>query len=106
MAKRSKASSHVVIANRLDDGVIVYLADGDRWVEHIAAPGVRVSADEAEAEVLLADGLAAEARQEVIGAELIGVERRDGAVTPIRFREVIRASGPTHRTDLGKQAGN
>jgi len=101
---RKKASSHVVIANRLGDGRVVYLAEGDAWVEHISDASVRVADSEAEAELLEKAGLAAESRQEVVGAELIGVERRDDVVTPVRFREVIRAAGPTNRTDLGKQA--
>lgn len=103
---RKKASSHVVIANRLGDGRVVYLAEGDAWAERITDAAVRVADDEAEAELLLKAGLAAESRQEVLGAELIGVERGDGGITPVRYREVIRASGPTNRTDLGKQAGN
>ena len=103
---RKKASSHVVIANRLGDGLVVYLAEGDVWVERIEDPSVRVADDPAAAADLEKAGLAAEARQEVVGPELIGVERRDGVVVPVRFREVIRAAGPTVRTDLGKQADN
>ncbi|MEM7409487.1 MAG: DUF2849 domain-containing protein [Myxococcota bacterium] len=103
---RKKASSHVVIANRLGDGRVVYLGEGNTWAERIEDPVVRVADNEADAAVLEKDGFAAEARQEVVGAELIGVERRDGVVVPVRFREVIRAAGPTVRTDLGKQAGN
>ena len=103
---RKKASSHVVIANRLGDGRVVYLAEGDVWVERIEDASVRVAENEEEAGLLEKAGLAAEGRQEVVGAELIGVERRDGVLTPMRFREVIRAAGPTIRTDLGKQAGN
>ena len=103
---RKKASSHVVIANRLGDGRVVYLAEGDAWVEQITDPSVRVADSDEEAALLEKAGQAAEARQEVLGMELIGVERVDGVVTPVRYREVIRASGPTNRTDLGKQAGN
>jgi hypothetical protein len=103
---RKKASSHVVIANRLGDGRVVYLAEGDAWVERISDAAVRVADSEAEAALLEKAGLAAEGRQEVVGPELIGVERRDGVITPLRFREVIRAAGPTNRTDLGKQADN
>ena len=103
---RKKASSHIVIANRLGDGRVVYLAEGDGWVESVSDPAVRVADNDEEAALLEKAGLAAEGRQEVVGAELIGVERVDGVVTPVRFREVIRASGPTNRTDLGKQADN
>ena len=94
------------MANRLGDGRIVYLAEGDAWAELITDPSVRVADSDDEATALEEAGKAAEGRQEVVGAELIGVERKDGVVTPVRYREVIRAMGPTNRTDLGKQAGN
>ncbi len=30
----------------------------------------------------------------------------DGAIRPVKEREIIRAAGPTVRTDLGKQASD
>ena len=98
----------VVIANRLSDGLVVFLA---------AAPGsthgewklrldeASVASDEARAQELLALGLAA-ARQEhkVIEPYLIDVERTAGGLRPTLYRERIRCQGPTVRTDLGKQA--
>jgi hypothetical protein len=98
----------VVIANRLSDGLVVFLA---------AAPGARrgdwklrleeasVASDDARAKALLELGLAA-ARDEhaVIEPYLIEVERTASGLRPKLNRERIRCMGPTVRTDLGKQA--
>ena len=94
----------VVIANRLRDGLVVFLGNGKKWVERVedCVP----AGDDAAAAELAAIGEAAEANQEVVGADLIEVEDRDGVLTPVKMREVIRAQGPTVRKDLGKQAGN
>lgn len=98
----------VVIANRLSDGIVVFLA---------AAPGSRrgewklrlseasVARDDARAKELLELGLAAakEAHQ-VIDPYLIEVEQTEEGLRPTLYRERIRCLGPTVRTDLGKQA--
>jgi hypothetical protein len=94
----------VVIANRLTDGRIVFLADGDAWVSSVDEARVEEPGDGAEA--LLAAGQRLEAQQQVVGAELIDVDVADGHVRPTKYREAIRAAGPTNRPDLGKQAGN
>jgi hypothetical protein len=94
--------TQVVIANRLRDGVVVFLGSDGRWVERveICTP---VDGKEA-AEKLLDKALQAERNQEIIGPILADVELRDGVAFPIKRREAIRAKGPTIRTDLGKQA--
>ena len=43
-------------------------------------------------------------RNEVVDVDLIDVQLVDGDIRPLRLREQIRASGPTNRNDLGKQA--
>lgn len=99
----------VVIANRLADGLVVFLA---------AAPGSRVgqwrlrleeasvAGDDVRAEELLAIGLAsAKERHEVIDPYLIEVERTAEGLRPTVYRERIRCLGPTVRSDLGKQSG-
>ena len=96
--------SHVVIANRLRDGIVVFLGTDNAWVEGVdACPPAET---EAEGERLLATGLEAEQKLEVVGPTLIEVVQKNGAWVPVKRREAIRALGPTIRTDLGKQAGN
>ena len=94
----------IVIANRLRDGLVVFMGFEKKWVER-AEDCAPAEDAEAAAELMSISELA-ETNQEVIGASLIEVEDRDGVLTPIKMREAIRAKGPTVRKDLGKQAGN
>ena len=98
----------VVIANRLSDGLVVFLAaepGSQVGVWKLRLDEASVAQDDPRAEALLAIGLA-EARDEhrVIDPYLIEVERTASGLRPTRYREVIRCLGPTVRLDLGKQA--
>jgi len=88
----------MIIANRLRDGAIVFLAPGELWEPAIAAGSVIDS--DAEAARLLAVAKRHESECQVIDPQLIEVEVRDGKLRPIAIREVVRAFGPTVRTDL------
>jgi nucleotide-binding universal stress UspA family protein len=88
----------MIIANRLRDGTVVFLAPNEGWEPAIAA-GVVIE-DQADAERLLALAKRHEAECVVIDPQLIDVEIRDGAPRPTAIREAIRAFGPTVRTDL------
>jgi len=98
----------VVIANRLSDGVVVFLAatpGSARGDWRLRLDEATVAQDDARAEELLALGLAsANDRHEVIDPYLIEVEQTSEGLRPTRYREVIRCLGPTVRLDLGKQA--
>ena len=93
----------MVTANRLADGVVVFLAaDGD-WLERIEDGAVAAGKEEAAA--LLAQAERTERERRVVAPYLIEVECAGGRVTGAkRLRERIRAAGPTTRLDLGKQA--
>lgn len=91
----------VLTANRLTDGEAVWYAAG-RWAESIV--GADVAADKASEANLEAIGAKAYADNQVVDVNLIDVDIIDGEIKPLRLREVIRAAGPTNRTDLGKQA--
>lgn len=94
-------ADRIVTANRLSDGLVVYL-DGAGWSERIE--DARVVGDDAAADGLLAraEGPGQEVR--VIGPYLIEVTREAAEARPVSHREAIRAQGPTVRLDLGKQA--
>ncbi|MDG2334887.1 MAG: DUF2849 domain-containing protein [Myxococcota bacterium] len=94
----------VVIANRLTDGIVVFLGREQEWLEGLE--GCQPAQDTAQAEALLARGTEAEAEQFVVGPELIEVELREGILVPVKMREAMRSRGPSVRTDLGKQAEN
>lgn len=98
----------VVIANRLSDGVVVFLAAAPgsaRGEWKLRIDDASVARDEARAQEILTLGLAsAKERNEVIDPYLIDVEQTASGLRPTRYRELIRAFGPTVRRDLGKQA--
>jgi hypothetical protein len=88
----------MIIANRLRDGVVVFLDAEEGWDTAIAAGTVIDS--EADASRLLAVAKRHETESRVIDPQLIEVEIRDGQPRPTAIREAIRAFGPTIRTDL------
>jgi hypothetical protein len=88
----------VVTANRLDDGIVVYLAPSGAWTEDIAEAARAESEDEVKALEVTAEEAVRE--RLVIGVYPMPIEvKDDGTVDPISVRERIRAS---HRTTLTK----
>jgi hypothetical protein len=90
----------MIIANRLADGAVVFLAPDHAWVGEIAAG--RVIENAAEAEALLGLAREHEARCIVVDPQLIEVVDANGGLRPVAIREAIRAFGPTVRTDLAE----
>jgi hypothetical protein len=88
----------MIIANRLRDGAVVFLAPNEGWETAIAAG--QLIADEAEGARLMAVAKRHETECQVIDPQLIDVEVEDGQPRPTAIREAIRAFGPTVRTDL------
>jgi len=92
----------LVTANRLRDGIAVFLTRAGEWSETIddaalalepeAAAALEVRAKEDEKKTL------------VTGSYLVDAERVDGRVRASHIRERMRALGPTVRLDQGKQA--
>lgn len=91
----------VISANRLSDGLVVYLASDDSWSEWIARS--EIATDEAAADALLARAKWAEENRIVVDPYLVHVAEYDGEVRPTKYREFIRATGPSVRPDLSKQ---
>ncbi len=90
--------SQMIIANRLIDGLVVFLVSGGQWDTAIAQ-GALIEED-SEAQRLLEVAKQDQARCLVIDPILIQVRVENGQVRPTEIREVIRAFGPTIRTDL------
>jgi hypothetical protein len=83
----------VLTANRLSDGIAVWLDASGHWTEKLQDAFV---ARHAEAESALeATGKQALADNLVVDVNVIDVEERDGILWPLRLRERIRAEGPT-----------
>lgn len=89
--------AQVLTANRLSDGRVIYWR-GDGWVETLAE--ATVFAEPAAAAAALAATSEFVAGNVVVAPYLFEV--RDGR--PVKQREIVRASGPSVRPDLGKQA--
>jgi len=92
----------VVTANRLIDGDVVYLTAKGDWSDWLDDSG---PAETPEHEAALLD-LAAQAvhARLVVDPYLMPVAQDEGHLRPLSQREIIRAAGPSVRTDLGKQA--
>jgi hypothetical protein len=88
----------MIIANRLNDGRVVFLAPGNGWDTSIEAAAI--VDDDAGAQRLLAIAKQHEADSVVIDPQLIEVAVVAGQRRPTAIREAIRAFGPTIRTDL------
>ena len=88
----------VVTANRLTDGIVIYLAADGEWTEEIA--NARVADDEAETKAPEAIADNAVRERLVVSAYPMPVGLKDdGAIDPLSVRERIRAA---HRTTLTK----
>lgn len=88
---------NVITANRLTDGVVVYLAAEGQWTEQIA--NAQVADGEEETKALEAIAGQAVRDRIVLAVYPMPVALVDGAVDPLSVRERIRAA---HRTTLTK----
>jgi sulfite reductase (NADPH) hemoprotein beta-component len=92
----------MIIANRLTDGLVVFMAADGGWVEAIA-DGVLID-DEAsgpDASARLFDvAMDGERNCLVVDPNLIDVTERAGVRTPTSYREEIRARGPSVQAEI------
>ncbi|HUZ67626.1 MAG TPA: DUF2849 domain-containing protein [Beijerinckiaceae bacterium] len=94
----------VITANRLRDGAVVYFGPNERWVEGLQE--AVLLPDPESVKSTLERALVGEKANVVLDLFAFDVERSGGEVRPIHIRDAIRASGPTVRQDLGKQAAD
>ncbi len=88
---------NVVTANRLTDGIVVYLAPDGGWTEDIVQ--ARFAETEEETKELERIGEEAVKNRFVVAMYAMPVAIKNGAVDALSVRERIRAS---HRTTLTK----
>lgn len=102
MAAVKRVLPAIMIANDLLDGDVVFLATSG-WSRDPAH--AQIATDNEAAERFEAAARMAMAARQIVDASLIDVTiQPDGRAVPNHFRERFRVLGPTHRTDLGKQA--
>lgn len=83
----------VLTANRLSDGIAVWLDANGQWTERLQDAFV---ARHAEAVAAIEDaGRKAFVSNVVLDVNIIDVEEKNGQLRPLRLRERIRAEGPT-----------
>jgi Protein of unknown function (DUF2849) len=87
----------VVTANRLTDGIVVYLDRDGGWTEKLGQ--ARVADTEDETKALEAEAAKAVAARIVVAVYPMPVAIEDGTVHALSVRERIRAA---HRTTLTK----
>ncbi len=92
-AAKIRPASHplVVTANRLRDGRVVWLAAAG-WADRLAEAQIFPPDSAPDA---LALGRAAERARLVVGAYAVEVAAIGGAPRPLKFRERLRATGPS-----------
>ena len=83
----------VISANRLGDGVVVFIGRGGEWVEGLGQ--ARLFAHAEEAENCLVRARADEAANLVVDCYSFVVKTEGGKISPVTLRDSIRASGPT-----------
>ncbi len=90
----------VFTANRVTDGVVVYLDEDDRWTESLGLVSV-IADDETLAEKTAAAEAAA-VTAVVVDPYAIEVTDKGGEIRPVRYRERIRAFGPPVHPEFAK----
>lgn len=89
----SAGTPKVITANRLDDGLVIFIADGPVWVTDIAA--AKVFEDGPELDAALAFGAEEVKARQILDPYAIDVRIENGEPVPERLRELIRARGPS-----------
>ncbi len=94
--------TRIVTANRLRDGLVVFLTADGEWSERIGdAAGAM---NEAGAQELMAMAKQSAIECRVVEPYLVEVEIAADGRQPVRHRESIRVSGPTVQTSLNRGA--
>lgn len=92
MAKNLSGDLQVASANRLADGIVVWLDDAGQWTDRLEHAAI--ARDPRNAEILL-ERARAESFTVVEPYLVAVVEDEAGALEPLSLREKIRASGLT-----------
>jgi hypothetical protein len=83
----------VLTANRLTDGIAVWLDANGQWTESLQE--ALVARHEEAVASLEAIGKRDFAENQVVDVAVIDVQEQEGKLWPVRLRERIRAQGPT-----------
>ena len=101
MLVKAKGKQQSITANRLLDGIAVWLGPDGGWVEEVGEAAIF---EGPAIEAALAVAKRDVAARLVVDVYPLDVERVDGRTRPLHLRERMKALGPSVRPDLGKQA--
>ena len=93
-------AAHVITANDLKDGLVVYQARDNGWVESVQA--AEVLSDQTGLDAAMSRAKVAEDNDVVVGVYEIEVDVEDGDVRPTRYRERLRAFGPSTHPEFSR----
>lgn len=102
MPKLTKDAPKAISANRLGDGVVVFLDEQGNWSESLNRATVATT-PEHEQQILEIAKLS-EKDNKVVEPYLFDVKYNGSHIVPTHIREFMRNQGPSVRKDLGKQA--
>ena len=97
MSKNAPQRS-ILTANRLGDGAVIFLDFEGAWSEAIDEALVALSPDEVRA--LEDRGAYDSAHNLVVEPYLVEIREVAGRIEPVRYRERVRAGGPTILDDV------
>lgn len=101
-AKPKADLQQIITANRLSDGLVIFLGAGNVWTENVAEASVLREA--AAVDAALEFGKACVAERLLVDPYAVDVTVEADGPVPTRLRERIRAFGPTARTDVENAA--
>lgn len=95
-------SAHILTANDLVDGDVVYLTATNSWSGNIS--DAVIAHDEVELDGLTVLGKDALDHCKIVDPHTVPVDVNDDQIVPKHIKERIRAKGPTTHPQFGKQA--
>lgn len=102
MAKLKKNAPKALTANRLSDGIVVFMKADGTWSEVIH--DAHIAYDNSDSEKLVDQGKISSDANEVVEPYLFNVTQNGSEIVATHIREYMRTQGPSVRRDLGKQA--
>lgn len=99
---RKPAGPRIATANRLRDGLVVFLRADGEWSRDLNE--ARIAHDDDTAAILEANALEDEKTNHVVGVYLIEVEERAGCLVPVENRERRRHAGPSVGNSIQSRA--
>jgi len=93
-------SQKVITANRLKDGAVVYFTADGHWSTWLSEAGIADTDEQNNS--LLAAAQANKTDVPVIEPYSIDVRTEGATIKPVRYREAIRAKGPTTHPQHGR----